>query len=100
METSHGKYTERERLGDLLFAYPEGCEETRMTPINRADYVYTRREWMQHVVRNCGRIGVALSNHVYDIAFMTDEQLQTQHKPKHVVTWYDCGEELTSQICR
>ena len=98
MRTSRAEYTERERLRDLLFAYPEGCDETRTTPINRIDYVYTRREWMQETVRNCGRVGIALSNHIYDVAFMTDKQLQSQRKPKHVVTWYDCGEELTTQL--
>lgn len=98
MDARTGDYSERERLRDLLFAYPEGCDETRTTPINRADYVYTRREWMQHTVRNCGRVGITLSGSIYDVAFMTDDQLQSQRKPKHVVTWYDCGEELTSQM--
>lgn len=100
MEIPGADYPQRERLSDLLFAFPEGCEETRTTPISRQEYAYTRREWMQNTVRNCGRVGLVLDDRIFDVAFMTDEQLAKQLKPKNVNTWFDCGAELTAQLQR
>ncbi len=100
MRADTGDYPERERLRDLLFAYPEGCDETRTTPVSSSDYLVTRREWMQQTVRTCGRYGLALAEGIFDVAFMTDEQLRKQKKPEHVRTWFDCGEELTAEIQR
>lgn len=103
-ETMNGgnssEYPERERLRDLLFAYPEGCEETVTTPIDRMDYLLTRREWMQNTVRTCGRLGLTLASPIFHVAFMSNERLQNLRKPKDIVTWFDCGESLSLEVMR
>ena len=87
------EYTFRERMADQLVAYPDGCKDTQETVIDDGDYAIQRREYARNLVKVLGT-RIALGDGLYELAARTDQQIATDKKPDHVVTWFDFGMEF------